>query len=979
MAGAVEFPRVEKNQTGAAERGSIMMAPKAGLFRHPTESGDSVRRLLMPIWFASLAFTSAPAAHAAVTPELQQAIRASTFEVVMKKPDKDPAIYEKPLPLDLLPFHERNDAYRSIGTAFSLGHNTYVTAAHVFGLGIDSQFGVPQLRNSAGAVFSIDQIVQFSMHEDFVVFSVRGDPAPIGLPVNREPRIDDLVLAVGNALGEGIVIRDGLYTSATDEDQDGQWKWIRFSAAASPGNSGGPLLDGVGRVIGIVIGKSPNENLNYSLPISRVLDAQDHQARFDQRLLIALPYLHGTTTYRLQDAFTLPLTWPAFVAGYQSVLARHGDEAQAGLLNTYRDTLFPKGTGSESVLFDPNPNGYRPYEITQQPDGAWGVTAPDFTSTELPGDGSVSVAEASGATLLRIVRPDAADGDDFFADSKAFMDLALMALNVRRTVGPDQIRVVSLGTALSDVPFLDSYGRRWQERTWAVPFLDMYIVGLLLPTPDGYVAIIEHAPSSALRATKNQAHLVSRQVGTSLSGSLRQWQAYLRRRASLPDSLKDISLERAPDWILRTRQFTSSVPASVLPLTEKSPLNITMGFNDDGKRLTWDIAEVWWNVDDRMDAAVGLSRHARPPKGAKLELRNDFASMNDRRSPYDGQILRETADTFSALQVLDVPGNASGTISADLLYVLTLRVTGHPTVQEVLQSLQKAAAATRLLEHGVGESVPATAKAGSGVDAEYDKMRDEAVAAAAQAEATVGADIRGHRLSQDVHEFYDNQRTRALAVPMGSSSAEALQGQQQQQFQALQDYWRNYPMLTHNRDLWRDFLSRNQMPPGTPHDSSVTRAETALLAALASGIPSPEWSSLAKALRIAYIEERSRLAKSSNITPLRYRARTSPCPPPADVTSKKSTPSFRRTNRSLEDYWPFESKRLGEEGTVKISMHISATGCALDAAIWGSSGSEMLDEAVLQFFETIDFYPAEVDGKATESTAAIPIVFKYKD
>jgi protein TonB len=83
-------------------------------------------------------------------------------------------------------------------------------------------------------------------------------------------------------------------------------------------------------------------------------------------------------------------------------------------------------------------------------------------------------------------------------------------------------------------------------------------------------------------------------------------------------------------------------------------------------------------------------------------------------------------------------------------------------------------------------------------------------------------------------------------------------------------------------------------------------------------------------------------------------------------------------NRSLEDYWPVESKRLGEEGLVLVSIRISATGCALAAAIVGSSGSDMLDDAVLHFFETIDFNPAEIDGKAVDSTATMPIVFKLK-
>ncbi len=158
----------------------------------------------------------------------------------MKKPEKDPLTYEKPLPLELLPYIERTDAYQAVGTAFALGSNTYVTAAHVLLAGMDSQYGSPALRRTDGSVYAIDRILKFSSYQDFVVFSVQIDPAPPGLDTNQQPQIDDPVMAVGNALGEGIVIRDGLYTSATAEEQDGRWKWIRFSAAASPGNSGGP-------------------------------------------------------------------------------------------------------------------------------------------------------------------------------------------------------------------------------------------------------------------------------------------------------------------------------------------------------------------------------------------------------------------------------------------------------------------------------------------------------------------------------------------------------------------------------------------------------------------------------------------------------------------------------------------------------------------------------------------------------------------
>ena len=111
--------------------------------------------------------------------------------------------------------------YRSIGTAFALGHNTYVTAAHVMlcrclAVNTDrlpcADRTVPYLKSR--------RFRKFPQYQDFVVFSLRQRPGAGGSCSQQEPRVDDPVFAVGNALGEGIVIRDGLYTSATAEEQD---------------------------------------------------------------------------------------------------------------------------------------------------------------------------------------------------------------------------------------------------------------------------------------------------------------------------------------------------------------------------------------------------------------------------------------------------------------------------------------------------------------------------------------------------------------------------------------------------------------------------------------------------------------------------------------------------------------------------------------------------------------------------------------
>jgi serine protease Do len=867
---------------------------------------------------------------AGVTPELQHAIRAGTFEVVMKKPDKDPVTYEKPLPLDLLPFIERNDAYRSIGTAFALGSNTYVTAAHVVVAGIDSQYGPPALRRSDGTVLAIDRILQFSQHEDFVVFSLVKDPAVPGFAVNREPKLDDPVLAVGNALGEGIVIRDGLFTSETAEDQDGAWKWIRFSAAASPGNSGGPLLDGDGKVIGVVIGKSPNENLNYSLPISRVLDADHLKARFDQRELVSLPYVHGTYTYSFKDSFNLPLNWSDFVKAYQTLVARHRAEARAELLKTYASTLFPKGAGSESLLFDSEANGFRPRVVMQQADGKWNAFEPEYTATDLGGDGSASVANAAGAAMLRLVRPNAAMDDAFYGDSKTFMDLALRALDLRRRVGSDQVRITSLGAAQSDTVFVDPYGRKWQERVWAVPFLDVYLLALLLPTPDGYAGMVEYTPSFALQETQNRARLLAGQMDVSYTGSLSQWQAYLRRRTLLPAAFNELKLESTPKWTLRTRRFVSAVPPAALAMSDKSLLSITMGFMNDGTRVVSDIQGAWWNRDDRKIAGIGLWRLERPPAGAKLELRNRFASARDRHSPYDGKINRETAEQFAASSVLEVPGKKAGMVSANLLYGLTLDMDGYPSQSGYQEMLQAAVAATQVLERGVDDGVVAAAPAAAPMDAATDGISQQAVAMAAQLEAAMGKDIRGRRISEDVRDY--------VVAPKSGDPAAVNSAQQQQRLDALRGYWAQYPALTHNRDMWGAFLSRNSMPADTPHDATVLSAEKTLLTALDSGIPAPEWAQLARELKNAYIEERSRLVKSMNPTTFIYRLRASTCPAPSAETSGTNHPKLGKMTRSLEEFYPPASRRTGEEGLVMVSIRVSSSGCATGAAIVGSSG-----------------------------------------
>jgi serine protease Do len=915
-------------------------------------------------------------ANAGVTPEIQAAIRGNTFEVVMKKPEKDPVSYEKPLPLDLLPFIERNDAYRSVGTAFALGINTYVTAAHVFGAGIDSQFGPPTLRRSDGAVFAVDRILKFSLDEDFVVFSLREDPAPSGLSVDRDPQLDQAVLAVGNALGEGIVIRDGLLTSETPEAQDGRWKWIRFSAAASPGNSGGPLCDADGKVVGIVIGKSPNENLNYSLPIARVLDGEPKKARFSIKSLATLPFMHGTLTTAYKDEFALPMAWPAFVDAYQRVVERHFEDSRVQLLKTYADTMFPKGAGSDNVLFELTKNDTRPRLITQQADGTWIADAPAFHQIDLSADGSVAYADIAGARLMSLVRPGAASDDGFYGDSKAFMDFALKALDLRRPVGADQVRITSLGPAKSDILVTDTYGRKWQERVWAIPFMDAYLVGELLPTPDGYAAIISLAPSSVLAESKATLRLLAAQFDGSYRGTLAQWRAALGRRSLLPAALAQVKLDKSSDWTLQTPRFSSSVPADILALTDQSPLTLAMGFVSDGPQTVWDIRGIVWHRDAHKDAAVELWRHARPPSNAKLELRNGFDNVSQRRSPYDSLLNRDTIETFSISSVVDVPAGKAGT-DPDLEYALTVRLVGRPTAADANLALTRVSGATHVLERGHGAGVVRESKSKVDLDSVLDAYERQA---ARTSNIDTGIkDIRGRTMIEDLHEFIQAAKKEPGAAQKSDDDRNAWLADLRARLAKLQAYWNEVPALMRNRDMFADFLSNNHLPSSTPHGAAVLSAESGLLAVLRSGRPDDDWRERAIQLRASYVQERSALVKSQRASlelapPL--QSRTSPCPAPATHTTGTAAPRLASDPERLEDYWPGASRRLGEEGTVIAAIHISTTGCVTGMSIVGSSGSDRLDAAVLKYLESASFTPAGTDGKPTENTVLMPIAFR---
>lgn len=578
------------------------------------------------------------AASARTVAELSELARAATFEVVLPKVEPDQVTYEKPLPLELLPFTERNDSFWSIGTAFAIAPDMFVSNAHVLMSGMGSALGHPHLRDAEGRVFKIDRILKFSLHEDFIVFRAGAARAAQALVPGAEPAVGAKVYAAGNALGEGVVVRDGLLTSLTPEDQDGRWKWLRFSAAASPGNSGGPLLDETGNVLGVVTARSQGENLNYALPIQRVLAASQAAGSIDMRASFGVPILRQQMVTELKVALPLPVSWDAFSRAMLEIDAREHAANQARLLDLHAAEL-PPGSGSQRLLAKLD-RDRRFALISQQPDDSWGLTAPENTEdTELADGEYLQIGSFAGVYGFKWEYAD--EGNLPLPpprDSRMFMDGLLKGLKLPRIIGPQAIRITSLGDPQGESLHTDRFGRIWQLRHWSLGYTDLQIVTLALPTPTGYVGLVQPATAAGHASVVSSLQLLADYLHASYSGSARQWQRFMVQQDLYPSLLRDVRFDAREDTQVRLTGLDVRIPATLLSLADHSQLNLYIGYaSNDGRLLARPAGITLEERPGDEHSWVGVWAQPRPGEQAGTELQKRWHEMTARGTQYDGK------------------------------------------------------------------------------------------------------------------------------------------------------------------------------------------------------------------------------------------------------------------------------------------------------------------------------------------------------
>ena len=616
-------------------------------------------------------------------------INNCVYEVIVPKPLDDPISYEKPLPLDQLPFKFRNDKYFSIGTAFAYSDNEFVTAAHVLNLLLKSHFKDPLIRDIKGNVFSIDKIVKLSGRRDFAVFTVKTRQTSEHLEANETPEIGGRTFAVGNALGEGPVIRDGLYTSNTPEPVNGKWNLIRFSAAASPGNSGGPLLDKDGKVIGIVLGKSPNENLNSALPISEVNKDDGHNADIYLKVMQKLEIFDFNKTSELDTKVKLPLSYDELKKVCSASFIDFNSRMRTELLAENKANTFPNGNGSDKLI-DSGSTAPFPQIITRREGGDWGHGQPkEIKTVDLDGNGKFSYGGAGLTIFAKLDKPDNIHLKALCSDSKTFMDLILKAIEMHRPVGHEKVRITSLGKADNEYTFTDIYGRKWLVRTWPMEYTDGECAVFTLPLPDGCAVMMKAGQSGqVLYDGIEDLKVMTGFINVMYHGTFKQWREYLELKNILPSVFTNLDVKFVNDYFsFKSKAFHAKCDSGTIKITDNSTLNIWFDFCKNNGSLTWDIKVVAVGESKLSKTAFSIIKDVKPKSDD--EKRSDrWHRLTEGREPFDGKIsIKDEATTIRAR--FDRPGSVGANGDRAVLYSFKYTKSGTVSQEEMESDLNR--------------------------------------------------------------------------------------------------------------------------------------------------------------------------------------------------------------------------------------------------------------------------------------------------
>ncbi|WPD24494.1 MAG: serine protease [Candidatus Electrothrix scaldis] len=529
--------------------------------------------------------------------ELIQKLNDGIYEVVTPKLEDDKISYARKLPFDKLPFGQRNEKYYSIGTAFFISEKELMTAEHVLGPRYFSLHKDFFIRDRNGKIYPLNNILKCSTRRDMMVFDLKEYPEKITpLHFNRQVEVGDTVFSVGNTLGEGIAYRAGQVASFTPEWDYGEWQDIRFSSPSSPGNSGGPLLNTAGEVIGVIVKGNRSENYNVAVPISEADKLSDKAELYARNVFVKI---WGTAATHSRDwSYTVPLPAPL------SELAGKARESLKAFYITLRKELheqvkeknFPEGKRFRYFLRNqPAFRGLAPV-LPDTTFRKWTATQVDFEKEQLAAGQDVyhgaHYGQEGGSRRMR--RQDYFDMQvivekspetklkEFLDSPRMLLETVLKAIPYFRFVGRERIPVTSLGEPEQTETWKDKLGRTWISSLWYVAYDNSFLATTCLPAPQGAVCTVTSMRAGILtHGFLADTRQLCDELLVGYEGSLADWEEYLALGEKyIPTSLQKAEISYTGEQTkIRLKDF--QVYLTTPEITKNSNLCLHFGYTND--------------------------------------------------------------------------------------------------------------------------------------------------------------------------------------------------------------------------------------------------------------------------------------------------------------------------------------------------------------------------------------------------------------
>ncbi len=558
------------------------------------------------------------------------------FELVVPKAGDGNVTYTQPLPLDLIPYAQRVDAFQGIGTAFAISPTRFVTAAHVLNAYEKQPFDRILLRDVTGKTHAISTIVRYSQYRDLVEFEVVDPPANVApLEVKNQIDIGAVVDSVGNAGGEGIVIRTGSVTSFVPEPVDGRWKYIRFTAPVSHGNSGGPLVDNEGRVVGVVLSMGAAENLNQAIPMEELAKIGTTQSEF---------YLHGGVSVSdgahqeyadWRFSSPLPASFDDLRKAAQANLRETLDHRVSALLAKTAALSFPVDPGVQAFLREPQSS---PALGTYARDakGHWTTNAVTYKEVPVAGGATLylnDVAKHLAGSLL-FTRSKTIPLSTYLKNPTLVADALAHAQGIGISFAGRAIPVASLGAPVVDERWSDVYGRPWLSYVWRIPRAGESILLECLTRPVGLACRWAHVPLALEDTVRGALRRAAPITTLDYVGTVADWEEYL----ALPRVYRPRVLAHARVHAGKTIDFSVGPFAGAVDLPDVSRSSYLSAFVsvDPAATSNQRIFEVRFAPEKEKPTVYAVEEELEPVAGSSARHVDVWKKLEGQSAPYNG-------------------------------------------------------------------------------------------------------------------------------------------------------------------------------------------------------------------------------------------------------------------------------------------------------------------------------------------------------